>query len=578
MEQNADIAKVKGMLKKHKLWLIVPFISLMVLILAVALLLPDIYRSSAVIMVEQSQVPQNLVPSTVTSFADQRIQAITQEVTSRTKILNLVSKYDLLPDKRDKLTAEDLVEKIQKRITIEPIDAEIKKETQTKPILLTIAFRLSYDDEEPGKAQKVTNELASYYMGKNLEEREKYARTTSKFLQDQLQQVKAKVDELETKLADYREKHLEELPEFTTLNMQKVEKLNSDISNLNMQVRSMEEQRAAVKSRLAIVDPWSSDRVLSYEDRLQQAQLERAALVAKYSEKHPLVQAKNQEISLLGKKGGDPVKLAQTRDRLQTLQLEAADLKARYTDQHPEVKKKNLEIEKVRHDLALLQASSATPRASSNEKATNPAYVALESDLEKLGVSVVSAKTEIKRLEKQAEDVYVKLRAMPSVSKEYNELSTDYQNAKAQYTDLQQKFMAAQVSQGLEEEQLGETFQIIEPAFFPEKPVKPNRLAIVLIGMFLGAAFSVGCLTLAEHADKSIRDVASLERICGNRLLSVIPKIITEKDRILARRKKAALCTGTVVGVVVVICAFHFLVMDLYVLSAKIERFVQRTF
>lgn len=581
MERNLELGRIKKIVKKHIWWLILPFILTLVPITVIALVLPDVFRSSAVILIENPQVPQNLVPSTVTSIADQRIQAMTQEVTSRARILNLVSKYDLLPEKRDKLPTEDLVERIQKRILVTPIDAEIKKETQNKPILLTIAFKLSYDDEDPKKSQKVTNELASYYMEKNIEERSKHARTTSKFLQEQLQQARTWVTSLESKLASYREEHLEELPEFTTLNMQKLEKLNADVSNLNMQIRSMEEQRSIIKGKVAFVDPWTSEKVLSYDDRIQQAQLELAGLTSKYSTKHPAVKAKNEEITLLEGKSKDSAGLGKLREQLQALELELADMKGRYTDKHPAVQSKILEIERVKKDIEAQPVKKSKPKpavAAQTEKSSNPVYVALKTEAEKLDVSISSAKAEIQRLEKQVEEVYEKLRSMPRVSKEYNEMMTDYQNAKSQYTDLQMKYSAAQVAQGMEEEQLGETFQVIEPPFLPEKPVKPNRVAIILIGVILGIGFSIGCVSVAEYMDRSVQDVKDLEQIVGMRVMSVIPKIVTEEDRAARRRKRIAIAAGTVLGTVLVITLFHFLIMDLYVLAAKIDRVLQRAF
>ena len=260
MEQTQEIPDITRILKRRKWWLILPSALAIVTTALIALLLPNIYRSTATIHIESQQIPQDLVSSTVTSFVEQRIQAITQEVKSRTKILNLVDKYDLLPDKRKRLATEDLVDEIRERITVEPINAEIFKESRN-PVLLTIAFTLSYEDKNPKKAQLVTTEVASYYMEKNLESREKHARGTTDFLQERLNQVKAEIEVLETKRARYRETHLEALPEFTTLNMQKLEKLNADISSFNMQIRSLEEQRSGLRNRLAVLDPMPAGAV-----------------------------------------------------------------------------------------------------------------------------------------------------------------------------------------------------------------------------------------------------------------------------------------------------------------------------
>ena len=335
MDQNQELAKIKGIIHRRKAWLILPFLLVVVAVATVAVLLPDIFQSAATILIQNATIPDKLVAPSITSYADQRIKSIAQEVTSRSKILALVQKYDLLPEKRDRLTAEELVERVTKRLKVESIDAEVKKETQAKPILLTVAFTLSFEDESAKKAQMVANELSSYFMQKNLEAREKHARTTAKFFEEQLQQAKARVEVLESKLAVYRQEHLEELPEFTTVNMQKLEKLNADVSNINMQLRSMEEQRAAIKSQLAATDPYAGGaaRVISPQERLQQAQLERAALAAKYSEKHPLVSAKNQEIAMLEGNSPDTDAMIQTRERLKQLELELADLQSRYSDQ-----------------------------------------------------------------------------------------------------------------------------------------------------------------------------------------------------------------------------------------------------
>ena len=110
-------------------------------------------------------------------------------------------------------------------------------------MLLTIAFSISYEDEDPGKAQAVTNEIVSFYLEKNLESREKVARGTTEFLTEQLKQEKMRMDELQTRLAAFQKEHLEELPEYSALNMQKLERFSQRISDVGMQLRSLEEQR-----------------------------------------------------------------------------------------------------------------------------------------------------------------------------------------------------------------------------------------------------------------------------------------------------------------------------------------------
>ncbi len=578
-QEQLDLTQITAIFRRRKWWIIVPFLTIVSIVAVVAVVLPDIYKSTATIMVQDSQISQQVVQSTVTSYADQRIQAITQEITSRTRLLGLVEKYDLLPRKREVLSSEELVAKVEKRIKIETVDAEIKKETQNKPVLLTIAFRLSYEDEDPKKAQLVANEMASYYMTKNLEQREKRVRTTSQFLEDQLRQAKDRLEELETKLAIFREEHLEELPEFTSLNMQKLEKLNGDIGNIGMQLRSIEEQKATIKGNLAQVDPFTraGAGVLSNEERVQQAMIERATLAGKYSDKHPLVQAKDREIANLEEKFEAGGRLARLRDKLQDVETKLSALRGKYTDQHPAVVSKMHELENVKRELEDLQSRIGKPAAKpTNETPTNPAYLALKADVDKLEVSAASLRSEKERLEQQVSDVYEKLHSSPQVSKEYNELTTDYQSAKTHYSEIQQKYFTSQVARGMEEDQLGESFQVVEPAFLPEKPYKPNRLAIVLIGIVLGMGFSVGLASLKEYSDKSVRDAKGLEQLSGRPVLSVIPTILTDEDRMRAKRRRIAAATSAVCAVSLGLIVFHYYIMDLDVFYAKLLRFFEK--
>jgi len=576
MEQGQDIARIKEIIERRKWWLILPFVSVVTLSGIICLILPNIYKSTATILIQSQQIPSTLVPSTVTGYAEQRIQTITQEVMSRSRILNLVKKYDLLPGKREKLTTEGLVDRIRDRIILEPINAEINKETRGRPVLLTIAFTLSYEDKDPKKAQLVTNEISSYYLEKNLESREKYAMGTTRFLEEQLKEVKSEMDRLDTKLAEYRKGHLEKLPEFTNLNMQKVEKLNSDISNINMQIRLLEEQKATLRNRLASLDPYSAgDRVLSPEERLQQARLERAQLLSKYSGKHPLVLAKNREISLLEKQAGDGDNTGQLKLHLHELELKLADLKSRYSDRHPGVKAAMKELNEVKEEIASLGSNVQDNSETTAKDATNPSYVALKSDFDKITVSVSSLKAERARLESQMKDVYAKLHAMPEVAKKYNELDTDYQNIKAYYRELQQKLLTARVSQGMEEDQLGETFKVIEPAFLPEKPDKPNRLAIILIGIVLGMGCSVGVASLREYTDRSVRDTDTMEKITGVPVLSIIPSIVTPEDKRRKKKREMILAGTAAGGIFLALLLFHLFIMDLYVFYAKLVRFIQ---
>src|SRR5208282_4539112 len=117
------------------------------------------------------------------------------------------------------------------------------------------------------------------------------------------------------------------------------------------------------------------------------------------------------------------------------------------------------------------------------------------------------------------------------------EMDTEYQTAKYNYNTIEQKLLAAQVSQGMEEDKKGESFQVVEPAFLPEKPAKPNRIAIMIIGTVLAMGLSVGAAAAREFSDKRIHDRETLQVLSRLPVISIIPEIITAAEAAAIQRR-----------------------------------------
>ena len=148
----------------------------------------------------------------------------------------------------------------------------------------------------------------------------------------------------------------------------------------------------------------------------------------------------------------------------------------------------------------------------------------------------------------------------------------DRNNTRAKYEDLSRKVMEANVALGLEKEQKGERFTLIDPARLPEKPFKPNRLAIGLIGLVLGIGTGVGFAALREFSDQSIHSPLDLAKVSPLPLLVSVPTILTPHGSGEAAIQAVVWGVATLVGIGVCIFAFHTLVMDLNVFWAKLMR------
>ncbi|HYA42510.1 MAG TPA: hypothetical protein VEF34_14475 [Syntrophobacteraceae bacterium] len=578
MGQEQEFERIRKVILRRVGWFLWPFFALTTMAAIISYVLPNTYKSTATILILNQQIPSALVPSTVTTFAEERIQAITQEVTSRSRVLKLVEKYNLVPDKVKKLTTEDLVDAIRKRISFHTINAEINKGGGGTPMQLTIAFTLSYEDEDPKKAQAVTNEIVSFYLEKNLESREKVARGTTEFLSEQLKQEKTRMDDLQSRRAVFQKEHMEELPEYMSLNMQKLERCYQRMSEIELQVRSLEEQRSVLKANQAMLDPYSggaASKVMTPSERLQQIRLERAHTLSKYSTSHPTAKSEKQEIALLESEGKAGTGYDLMMEKLRAAEAKLTNLKSTYTEKHPYVQSAEREIKMIKERMAKPgDAKQADPKPTGGPP-TNAAYITLQSELDKLSVTVSSLQVERKQLEKDTKNLLEKLQVMPQIAKEFSEMDVEYQTARNNYNSIEQKLLAAKVSQGMEEEKKGESFQVVEPAFLPEKPDKPNRLAIMLVGTVLALGLSVGTAVLREISDKRIYDLEALQKISRLTVISVIPSITTEADIAARRRRRIAAGIVGIGSVVVAVLIVHLFFMDLNVMYAKLGRLVQ---
>lgn len=580
MGQEQEFERIRTIIRRRMGWFLWSFILLVGLVVAIAIELPNIYRSSATVLIQNQQIPSALVPSTVTTFADQRIQAINQEVMSRSKILSLVKDYNLLPDKINRLTTDDIVHMIRKRISLKTIDAEINKLNQTQPELLTIAFKLSYEDEDPKKAQEVANAIVSFYLEKNLEERERVAHGTTEFLSAQLDQEQKRMDNLQNEMATFEKKHLEELPEYSEFNMRRMESMNQRERDVDLQIRSIEEQRSILQVDQAMLDPYSggaNSKVLTKSERLQEVELQHTHELSKYTSRYPGVESENKEIQLLKSQGYVGAGYTETISDLKAAENKLARLKSTYTEKYPEVQSLEREIKEITARLGELNRGGGVSRSDILQKPTNPAYITLQAELQKATISIASLLAEKKQLESETRGLLKKLHAMPEVAKRYMEMRTQYQSDRHNYDIIEQKLLAARVSEGMEEDRKGESFQVIEPAYLPQKPAEPNRVAIILIGAVLAFALAACVVAGREFLDNRIHDLQVLQKASGFPVISIIPSILTEEEIAAIRKRRMNVRIAAVTLVVVGILVVHVFVMDLNIVYAKIGRLVQRT-
>lgn len=492
----------------------------------VALLWPPIYSSTATILIEEQDIPTDLVRSTVTTYAWQRIQTINQRVMTRATLLGIIDKYGLYADKRERKTNEEILARMRSDIRVAPISADVIDPRSGRPTPATIAFTLTFESNRPDLAQRVASELTSLYLNENLKSRTERAEETYNFLTDEASRLSAEIAALETKLARYKERNVNNLPELANLNLQLIERAERDLLDTQTHLRSLEERRFYLEGQLAQLNPASpvyaptGERVMDPATRLKTLKTELAARETRYSGRHPDIVRLRHEIEGLEKRVGSVTPTQEQARELTRVRGELASTQEKYAEDHPDVLRLRQRVEGLETALAM-----RTPETKAlHEKPDNPAYISLQAQLEGIHSEARALEAKRQEISRKLADYERRVTLAPQVEKGYLKLKRDHDNAQLKYREIKAKQMEAQVGQQLEKERKGERFSLIDPPQAPEQPSRPNRKLLFVLGIILSVAGGFGYLFVAESLDSSVRSPRALTALIEPPL-SVVPYV-----------------------------------------------------
>ncbi len=562
MEENLEtLSHYLAMLRRRK-WQALGVMAMILLVsIAVAFGLPPVYRSTATVLIEQQEMPQELVRSTITTFAAQRIQLINQRVMTSANLLEIMRKYNLYPKAREKQATEGILARMEEDINMEMVSAEVLDPRSGRAIETAIAFTVSYDSKSPELAQKVANELTSLYLNENLRSRTQLAAETSVFMTKEVEQISTLISELEAKLAEFKERNAGKLPEMTELNVQLMDRTEKELAEVERQIRTLQERKIYLDSELAQLDPTKSyaetdERLMGPKDRLKLLQNQYLSMSAVYAPEHPDVITLQKEIEALKKQTNATADAKTLAVELSVLRQQLAVAQQRYSKDHPDVKRLVQTVTNVEEELN--RAKNVAP-----ETPDNPAYVLLRAQLEAANTELRSLHRKRQELSDRLASFEERLTQAPQVEREYRTLTRDYENALTEYQEIKAKQMDAKLAEQLEVERKGERLTLIEPPRLPEEPIKPNRLLILFLGVVFSFAGGIGTAALAESLDTTIRGTKGVAELLGAPPLAIIPYIETKADK-LRRLLRRTLATAALVGSIAVAAVLiHRLVVPL---------------
>ena len=577
MNERTELQDIKGILRRQKTLFLVTFLAIFFLSVIVAFVLPPVYRSQSTILIEEQQIPQEFAQTTITSYVEERLQVITQQIMSRPRLLEIINQFNLYPEMRDRFTTEEIVQKLRDAINFEMINTEVMDRRTGRPTTATIAFTLAYEGENPSTVQKVANRLASLYLEANLKTREQRASNITTFLERELKNLKTQIDEKESKISQFKQIHGQELPEYRTINMQAVSRMNQQLDQAAMQIRSQQERKIYLEGQLANVDPLmpvvteEGKTMMNPRERLKYLRLQLISLQSQMSDKHPDVKRMKGEIAELEAKVGDTNDSLGKIKQLKDSEGRLAILKGKLGPRHPDVIKLEKEVKLLKTQVESLKSQTVANTVSENNP-ENPAYISLKTQIASAEMEIRSLNQGKRQLEEKINRYQQLIDNTPLVEKEYNDLIRDQQADQLKYQEIMNKLMDAKISQGMEESQQAERFTIIDPALSPERPAKPNRLAIVLIGFVLALGFGVGMAAVRENLNTTVKNTAELSHSTGLPVLANIPLLETAEDLRKKSRRKIMMIVIALGIIAIALLLINSFIMPLDILWIKLQR------
>ena len=499
-----------------------PFLALLFLGWAVAWgiswILQPRFKSRTLILVEQPVMPTNYVVPNVGSGLEDRLQSLTEQILSRSRLLLIIGRMGLYSDGSNTSSSEERVSRMRK-----DIDVALVRDPRQNAIT---AFRVSYTAPDPHVAQQVTSELTNLFIDENLKVRQRQSEDTTRFLQGQLDVARSNLASQEAKVRAFQAEHMGTLPSQQGSNLQILGGLQTQLQSEQDALNSARQQLVYHQSMVDQYRAW-----------------QRGALKA----------------------NGEPVGIPAMDQRLQALRSKLADLRTRYTERYPEVEELESEINRVERARAQLIASlkkeasaggrsAEVPLEETTEAGENSPLAQLQSQLRVDHVEIAGREKAIESLKARISEYQGRLNAEPAIEQQLAELTRGYEQSQANYNDLLKKEHDSQMATRMEQMQSGQRFTIIDPPSFPVKPAFPNRLKMCGVGIGVGLALGFLAVALLEFFDDRLHRDGEIEKVLPIAIISEIPEIVTPADERYSRGR-TFLGWAVTVAVVVVILA-----------------------
>jgi uncharacterized protein involved in exopolysaccharide biosynthesis len=510
-----------------------------VLAILLSLTLPDIYTSSGLVEIDEPSAAQSLSVqgggNGESDYADQYVQNLSGIVLTDGNLRKLNELHRLYPDMEDDESA--MLKRMRRDINVKIVTTPILDPRTGREREVVDAFTVSYDNRVPEKAQKGASWLVAAFLAEHRRQRQGRASNAAEFYAKEAERVRKDVAQMESKLADFKKANYGQLPELTQVNMQMMDRTEAQIQQNDMQARSLRQERVFLAAQLDQQRSQGPDAA-----SVRQLEDQYSRMRSSYDESHPDMIALRRQIDSL-KYGSSAGAGTSLRSQLNAKRATLAEARQRYGEEYPDVKK-------LQRDIATLEARIKSGERGDVEMADGtPVGMQLRTQINAIDSQLASIEAQNAALRGKLSGIEKNVIATPQVEREYANATRDLTIAREKYEQLLNRQMDAEVSESAIVGGRADEFRLIQAPMLPSVPGKPQRLAILLIGLVASVLLGLTATVAAEALDPKVRGARDVRDLLSVSPLVAIPTIRNSRSRRKGAWRFAAGTATAVIGV-----------------------------
>lgn len=495
-----------AMFRRLPLFLAV-FLTISAAAIALAILLPTVYQSRALLLMEAPQIPDELAASTVRTDEAEQLEVVQRRLMTRANLIEIAREMDVYAELGE-MNPDTIVERMRDDTTF------VTSTSRDAAVLMEIMF----DARNGDISARVTNEFVTRILAENARQRMRQAEDTLAFFEQEVSRLGSALKLQSARILEFQNENADALPDTLNYRLSRQALLQERLSQIGRDRAQLGDQRDRLVQMFettGLVDPRPDDQGAFERRQLSALRQELSSALAVYAEDSPQVRMLRARLSALeGQIAAQAVPDQGSGDG--------------------------------RGDIFELQLSEIDSRL---------AFMA--EDEARINAELVMLQDSITRTPNNA----ITLEA----------LQRDYENVQQQYNAATERLSAAATGERIEVLSKGQRISVIEQAVVPNAPSRPNRPLIAGGGLVSALILATALVVMLELMDKSVRRPVDLSRGLGITPLVTVPYISTSWEKLRYKLIVILVLLTLVVGVPALLVYIHYQVVPLDLLLDRLR-------